>query len=149
MFAQLTYVNGWAHTVLGADVEASASSITPVSTVGLIPGLPFTIKDGASTENAVVDAGYVYGAATVPLAAPLQYAHTAGTTMSALPPFVKNAVIDLAKALRKASGSKAIVMGAINGQKVSGTPKTQKTDPGGDEDRARAKEALITLRRSA
>lgn len=149
MFAQVTYVNGWAHTVLGADVAAAASSITPASTVGLIPGLPFTIKDGASTENAVVDASYVYGSPTVPLAAPLQYAHTEGTTVSALPPFVKNAVIDLAKALRKASGSKGIVMGSINGQKVSGPPKTQKTDPGGDEDLERAEKALKTLRRSA
>jgi hypothetical protein len=149
LFAQVTYVNGWAHTILGADADAADTSIDPASVVGFTPGLPFTIKDGASTENAVVDASYVYGSATVPLAAPLQYAHSAGATVSALPPFVKNAVIDLAKALRKASGSKAIVMGAINGQKVTGTPKTQKTDPGGDEDLARAEKALLTLRRSA
>jgi hypothetical protein len=148
MFAQVTYVNGWAHSTLAAGAAAAASSIQPLSAVGFVPGLPFTIKDGPSTENATVDASYVYGAATVPLTAPLQYAHSAGATVSALPPFVKDAVINLTKSLIKGKGSKAIVMGSVKGQTVSNAPKTQTTEPGGDVDLKAAKETLMTLRRA-
>ena len=149
MFAQVTYVNGWMHSVLAADVIAGASEISPQSVVGAVAGLPITIKDGAATESAVIDASYVYGSATVPLAAPLQNAHPAGTTVSALPPFVKDAVINLTKSIVKSKGTKAIVMGSVKGQTVSNAPKTQKTDPGGDEDFKAAKETLLTLRRAA
>jgi hypothetical protein len=147
LFAQVTYVNGWMHSTLASPVIAGAASISPFNVDGAVPGLPFTIKDGASTENAVIAPSYVYGSASVPLVAPLQYAHGAGTTVSALPPFVKDAVIDLAKSLAKAKGSKAVVMGAINGQKIT-APKTQTTEPGGDADLARATATLLTLRRS-
>lgn len=149
LFAQLTYVNGWAHTTLAQPAIAGASAITPQSVVGLVPGLPLTIKDGPSTESNAVGAGYVYGSPTVPLATPLQYAHTAGATCSALPPFVKNAVIDLTKSLIKAKGTKAIVMGSVKGQTVTNQPKTQKTEPGGDTDYQNAARTLLSLRRSA
>lgn len=150
IFVLVTYVNGWAHTELTDAVLAGAATITPASVVGLVPGLPVMVKDGSATEPAVVGADYVYGSATVPLASPLANAHDAGTTVSALPPFVKNAVIDLGKALAKAQGSKGIVMGAINGQTVTRTaPKEQPTGPGGAGDMARAEKALEFLRRSA
>ena len=152
LFVQVTYVNGWMHSNLAAATIVGAQQIAPQSVVGAVPGLPFTIKDGPETENCVISPSYVYGSPTVLLAAPLANAHSQGATVSALPPFVKNAVIDLSKSLVKAHGSKAIVMGAIQGsirgQRV-GQPKTQTTEPGGDSDRAQAEKTLMNLRRSA
>lgn len=148
LFVQVTYVNGWMHTELASPVAAAASSLTPQSVVGAVPGLPFTIKDGALTENCIVSPNYVYGSAAVLLAAPLQNAHGPGATISALPPFVKNAVINIGRSLAKAKGTKAVVMGSIAGQKVSGANKTQKIEPGGDQDMAAAEKTLMNLRRS-
>lgn len=148
LFVQVTYVNGWMHTELALPVAASAQALSPLSVVGAVPGLPFTIKDGALTENCIVAPGYVYGSASLALAAPLLNAHGAGATISALPPFVKNAVINIGRSLAKAKGTKAVVMGSIAGQKVSSGTKTQKTEPGGDQDMAAAEKTLMDLRRS-
>jgi hypothetical protein len=149
LFAQVTYVNGWMHSTLADAVAAAASSIDPASVVGAVPGLPFMIKDGASTEACTVDAGYTYGAASVPLASPLQYAHSAGATVSALPPYVKNAIIDLGRSLVKEKGSKAFVMPAVAGGKMPSPPRTQGSEPGGTSDYKRAERTLLNLRRSA
>lgn len=142
VYAVVNYVNGWAHTTLASPSIVGAQSITPANVVGFVPNLPFTIKDGENTEQAVVASSYVYGSPVVPLAAPLQYAHAAGTTASALPPVIKDATISLVKWLVKRKGSKAIVMGSVNGQKVS-TPKTQVIEPGGMDD---YKAAVATLK---
>lgn len=153
IFAQVTYVNGWAHSTLADATLAGASSIVPATNVGFLPGLPVMVKDGPLTEAATVAPDYVYGSATVTFAAPLVNAHAIGTTVSALPPFVKDAVINIGRSLVKAKGSKAVVMGAImgsiNGQKVSGKTRTQNTEPGGDPDMAAAEKTLIRLRRAA
>lgn len=147
LFAQVQYVSGWAHTTIAA-ASLGAQQVTPVSVYGLVPGLPMTIKDGANTEAVTVASSYVPGSATVPLASPLQYAHSAGTTISAMPPAVKDAVIDLVKYLVKSKGSKAIVMGSIKGQSVSAPPKTQATEPGAAEDYRNAERVLKALKRS-
>jgi hypothetical protein len=148
LYADVTYVNGWAHSTLSAATLANASSITPGNVLGFVPGLPFTVYDGVNTEPAQVAAGYVVGSATVPLVSPLLNAHAAGVTVSALPPFVRQAVIALAKWLAKTKGTKAIVMPSINGRTVSSTPKEQKTEPRGDEDYLQAERDLLTLKRS-
>lgn len=148
LYATVEYVNGWAHTTIAA-AAAAAASITPVNVLGFVPGLPFTIKDGADTEDAVVDASYVPGAATVPLVSPLQYAHAAGTTASALPPVVKDAVLDLCKWLVKQRGSKGVAMGSIKGLPVTtANAKTQPSDPGGAGDYRAAERSLMDLRRA-
>lgn len=146
-YVEVAYVNGWAHSTLASPAAAAAQSVTPVSVLGFVPGLPFEIKDGASSEMATVGAGYVVGSATVPLAAPLFFAHQAGATVSALPPVVKDATINLIKWLVKMKGTKAIVMGQVNGQKVT-APKTQKIEPGGQDDYQAAFETLKPFRRA-
>lgn len=149
IFADVTYVNGWAHSTLSAATLANAQSITPKSVVGFVPGLPFTLYDGVNTESAQVAPSYVVGAATVPLVSPLVNAHAAGITVSALPPFVRQSVIALAKWLAKTKGTKAIVMPSISGRTVSsGRAKPQKTEPDGDEDYAQAERDLLTLKRA-
>jgi hypothetical protein len=148
LFVLVTYVNGWMHSELASGAVAGLAQIAPQSTVGAVPGLPFTIKDGALTENCAIAPNYVYGSTPVLLAAPLLNAHGAGATISALPPFVKNAVINIGRSLAKAKGTKAVVMGSIAGQKVSSATKTQKIEPGGDQDMAAAEKTLRDLRRT-
>lgn len=148
-YAEVTYVNGWAHSTLAAGTAVGAQSISPVSVLGLVPGLPVTIKDGANTETAIVGASYVVGSSVVPLAVPLQYPHAAGATVSALPPVVKDAVLDLCKWLVKSRGSKGIAMGSIKGQPLTtANAKTQESDPGGVGDYRSAVRALTPLKRS-
>jgi hypothetical protein len=149
IFADVTYVNGWAHSTLSASTLANAQSITPKSVVGFVPGLPFTVYDGVNTEAAQVAPTYVVGAATVPLVSPLANAHAAGITVSALPPFVRQSVIALAKWLAKTKGTKAIAMPSISGRTVNTSrAKPQKTEPDGDEDYQQAVRDLLTLKRS-
>lgn len=144
IFADVSYVNGWAHTTLSAATLAGATSVQPGTVLGFVPGLPFTFYDGQNTEPAQVGPGYVVGSATVPLAAPLAYAHGKGVTVSALPPFVREAVIRLGAWLVKTRGSEAIVLSSITGQ-PSGT---QQTYPGGSSDYGDAERALLSLKRA-
>lgn len=149
MFAQVTYVNGWAHSTLSAATLAGAQSIAPVNTAGFVAGLTFTVRDGADEEQAQVDPSYVYGSATVPLVSPLQYAHTGGTTVSAQPPVIKDAVLDLCKWLVKSRGSKGVVLGSLKGQPVSAANAKQQPDiPAGSSDYKNAVAALTPFRRA-
>lgn len=144
MFAQLSYVNGWMHSTLASAVDASAQSLDPAVVLGAIPGLPFTIYDGALTEQAQVSPSYVPGSAAVPLVSPLQYPHAAGTSVSALPRHIRQAVVRLAGWLVRTRGADAIVLGSITEQ----PSRTQKIDPGGDDDYSEAYRTLIKLRRT-
>lgn len=150
VFADVSCVSGWAHSVLSAAATVGAQQITPGNVLGFLPGLPFTVYDGQSTEAAQVAANYVVGSAVVPLAAPLRFAHDAGVTVSALPPFARLAVVTLAKWLAKTKGTKAIVMPSISGRTVSSNsgPKTQTIEPGGSSDYKQAERDLLTLKRS-
>ena len=144
MFAQLSYVNGWMHSTLASAVDASAQSLDPAVVLGAIPGLPFTIYDGALTEAAQVSPPYVPGSSAVPLVSALQYPHAAGTSVSALPRHIRGAVVRLASWLVRTRGADAVVLGAITEQ----PSRTQKIDPGGDDDYAEACRTLIKLRRT-
>jgi hypothetical protein len=148
IYADVIYVNGWAHSTLAAATLVGASQVAPGNVLGFVPGLPFTVYDGQDTEGAQVASGYVLGATPMPLAAALTYAHSQGVTVSALPPFARLAVVTLAKWLAKTKGTKAIVMPSINGRTVSSAPKTQTTEPGGDADYKQAARDLRTLKRA-
>ena len=99
-YCQYTYVNGFANTFLAADVMGGATSITVTpapgysTPVGFYPNLGgVTIWDGQNDEGIVVGAGYNGTSTTIPLAAPLTYAHVAGTNVSSIPSTIKSAVI--------------------------------------------------------
>lgn len=149
VYAVVQYVNGWAHSTLASQANSGTAQISPASVLGIVPGLTLTIRDGPNTEVVTVANSYVMGSAVVPLTANLQNTHVAGTTVSALPPFVKTAVINLAKWLVKSRGSKAVVMDSVESTGALRPKKTQKTDPGGDEDYQAAERALKNLRRAA
>lgn len=143
VYAQMTYVNGFAHTLLAAPASVGASSITVKGALGVFPGLPETLYDSGSTEAIAVDASYTPGATTVPLASPLQFAHAAGVTCSALPPFVRDAVINLVASLVKVRGAEAFEMSSIMQQPTRTVP----AEPGSTTEYQRAVELLQPLRR--
>lgn len=124
VFAQVTYVNGFANTTLGSPAIVGATSITPDDVTGIFPGQQLTIYDftPANWETVTVSPSYVYGAATVPLTAPLAAAHNAGTAVSAFPGAIKQAVIHLVTFLIKSRGAEAVAVdsfGAEPGHTVS------------------------------
>jgi hypothetical protein len=148
LFADVTYVNGYAHALTAASSAAGAMLLQVTGTgLGIVPGLPLTVYDGAAngadTEQVVVDSSYVFGSPFVPLAAPMRYAHGAGCSVSALPGFVREAVICMTSALIKTRGSDAYVMPSGPRQQM----KIAEMMPGADEDIDIAMELLEPLRR--
>ena len=148
LYADVTYVNGYAHAQTAAPSAAGALVIQVTGTgLGIMPGLPLTIYDGASnganTEQVTVDTSYVFGSPFVPLAAPTLYAHGAGCSASALPGFVREAVICMTSALIKTRGSDAYVMRPGPRQQM----QVAEMMPGAGEDIDIAMELLEPLRR--
>ena len=109
-YVQVSYVNGWPNTTTTASTAVGASTLAAASTVGIYPGTALTVYDGSSTEQITASA---VTATTITLTAPLAYAHTAGTSVSALPPKVKQACILLTCALIQTRGNDAIVLDTI------------------------------------
>lgn len=144
VYVRMTYVNGWAHDTLSSAASAGDRVITPVSTVGIVPGLPMTVQDGAGTESVTVASWYIPGLANVPLAGPLGFDHAPGVTVSALPPVVRDATILLTSHKIKTRGAQAIVMGSAGSQ----PSRSQKIDPGGSSEYAEAKELLAPFKRA-
>jgi hypothetical protein len=147
VFADVTYVNGWAHAPSTAAVSAGAVSLTVLNPLGVFPALPLTVYDGTSggldTEQVIVASTYT-GGPVVPLVAPLLSAHPAGVSVSALPGFVREAVIRLTCELIKTRGSNAYVMPSGPGRNIT---RMEPTMPGAGEDYDIALELLEPLRR--
>jgi hypothetical protein len=119
VYAQVGYVNGWPNTTLSAAVTGGtggATSLPLVDVLGIYPGTVLSIFDDyAFNEQVIVGPGYVPGATTVPIVSPLLGGHSAGVSVSALPPAIKQAVISLTSCLIKTRGNLAMVMASING----------------------------------
>lgn len=148
VFADVTYINGFAHAQTATSSLAGATSIQVTGTgLGIVPGLPLTVYDGAvngaNTEQVIVGPGYQFGSSTVPLASPALYAHGAGCSASALPGFVREAVICFTSALIKTRGSDSYVMPSGPRQQM----KVEELLPGAGEDVDLAMELLEPLRR--
>jgi hypothetical protein len=148
LFADVTYVNGFAHGLTATSSLAGATSIQVNNTgLGIVPGLALTIYDGAAnganTEQVIVGPGYTFGSSTVPLASPTLYAHGAGCSVSALPGFAREAVICFTSALIKTRGSDSYVMPSGPRQQM----KVEEMLPGAGEDMDLAFELLEPLRR--
>jgi len=128
-FVEYTYVNGFFCQFLSSPVAAGASSIVVPHTTGLYPGIPFTIYDGSLSETATVASTWDSTSTTIPLVAPLTYAHGAGTHATTLPPTVKEAVIHLVVAKVKARGQGGFVLNEIGEPTmVSGRTETSYED---------------------
>ena len=113
-FAQWSYVNGWVNTTLSQNAAQAATSIQLASVVGVYPGSSFMIYDAAvGDEPVTVSPSWAPGANPVTLTSGLQFAHTAGISVTALPPAVKQAAIFLTSALIKSRGDTAIVISDV------------------------------------
>lgn len=114
-FISMTYVNGYANTMLSANVSLGATSIAVKDATGLLPNQKFMIYESDTTELCVVASSFVpvQGAATVPLASGLEHSHNAGVNVSALPPAVKQAAIFMTSVILKARGNATLVMGTL------------------------------------
>lgn len=123
VFCKYTYIAGYANTTIATSASAGATSITVKSGAGIVAGLSLTIYDGKETEIVTVASTYVFGSTTVPLTAPLAYAHAAGDAISALPPAVKQAAILATTAYLKVRGDYSLTMQVSNsaGQVVDNT----------------------------
>lgn len=126
-YAVWSYVNGWPNTALANAAAPAATSVTVANPLGIYPGTTLTIYDAASTETVTVAAGYTPGATVVPLVAPLVYGHASTTSVSALPPAVKQAVIFLTTSLIKSRGDEALILDGT-GEPRSGTRPADAAD---------------------
>jgi len=142
-FVSITYVNGYANTVLSASVSASATSLPVVDLAGFLPNAKFQVYDGSSTELLTVNASFAAtsGPGSLPLATPAAYTHAKGISVSALPPAVKQAAIYVTSAILKARGNATLVMGSL-------TPSTIQTEnPAAANDLMAAWDILRPFRR--
>lgn len=110
VFLKYSYINGYANTVTVTAV-AGASSLIVESGKGITVGQELKIYDGMYSETVMVASTYTFGSNTVPLETPLVYSHTAGTSISALPPAIKEATILATTAMLKVRGDNSLVMG--------------------------------------
>jgi hypothetical protein len=142
IFVNYSYVNGYFNSTIGTSASAGATSITMADGTGLTVGEQFTIFDGANTETVTVASTYTFDSNTVPLTAPLAYAHSAGVSASSLPAAIKQACILLTSVYLKIRGDASLVM-AVTTNPSQQIPGAQKL--GGDV--ALAEEILKPFRR--
>lgn len=118
-YLQFTYLAGWPNTTLAANAAAGDKTFTVGSALGIYgtqtsqlvtAGTVLTFYDSDKTEQVQVVS--VTGS-TLTLSVGLTYAHTAGVSVSAFPPAIKQAVISLTSALIKTRGSDALVMESL------------------------------------
>lgn len=141
VFLKYTYVNGYVNTLIDTAV-AGQDTLTVKSGLGITIGQQLKIYDGMYTEDVFVSEEYVFGSKIVPLTDPLAFSHTTGTSISALPPAVKEAVILYTTSLLKVRGDNSLTMGVgtLPSQGVAGNQNI------GDEI-AMAEKLLLPYRR--
>lgn len=109
LFARWTYVNGWPNTVLAAPTTPNANQIVVGDATGVhVNQTRLTIYDPAGYERGLLVTDVAGTVLTVDRG--LSVAHSAGASVSALPPAVKEAVILLTSALIKTRGAGAITL---------------------------------------
>lgn len=109
VYLKYTYINGYANTTIVTAV-AAATSLIVASGLGITVGQQLKIYDGMYSENVTVADTYVFGSTTVPLETPLIYSHESGTSISALPPAIKEACILATTAMLKIRGDSSLTM---------------------------------------
>jgi len=110
MWCQYTYINGWFNTFTTATSAAGATTLHVTDTLGLYPGMTFTIWDGMNDEVVTVAS---VTATTITLASPTQYPHGSGVNVSTMPAAIKQAVIHFIVAMVKERGQGGLVINDI------------------------------------
>ena len=124
VFLKYTYINGYPNDLI-VTATAGASSLVVSSGVGITTGDTLKIYDGMYSENVTVASTYVFGSTTVPLTSPLLYSHSAGVSISALPPAIKEAAILATTAMLKVRGDNSLTMAVGTLPSQATTPQVQ------------------------
>jgi len=124
----ITYLNGYPHTQLTANVAAGAQDILVDDITGMVSQLTgagafctLYSGDDAIQEAAVVasvtpaTAGMIAGPGTLHLTAPLAYSHRAGDLFTTLPATVQQAAILMASSMALQRGATATVVQSFGG----------------------------------
>ena len=129
-FVTLTYVNGYANTLLSTSSLAAATSLIVADRTGFMPIMSFMIYDGVSSETVTISSSFTptVGAGSVTLAAGCVYAHSAGISLSGLPPAVKQAAIYMTNVILKSRGSQALVMGGLSPSQMISSNEAASSD---------------------
>ena len=109
VYVNYTYVNGYANALINT-ATAGQSSLTVQDATGIVAGQVLKIYDGMDSELVTVAYTYTFGSTTVPLTSTLNYSHSSGISISALPPAVKQAAILATTAFLKVRGDNALAM---------------------------------------
>ncbi len=133
-----SYVNGYPHTELAANVTAGATTVEVLPTdggtglLGIVPNVTrLTIRDGANTESFTVSG---VSGTTLTSATPLQYAHAVPEQpdflpVTAMPNAIKTSCIYTAMYLIKTRGDNALMLQEISEpQKMSKYPGDEFSD---------------------
>lgn len=149
LFAQISYVNGWANTALTAAAAPGALSLTVASSLGIMPGMQLNIQSPNNAETLTVDMSYIPSNLAintlVPVTTPIVGTYGIGDTVTAFPQDIKQAVILIAKSLIKTRGSESIVISSTTSQPDS----IDKLEHGVSSDMDMALDLLAPYRRSA
>lgn len=121
VFLKYTYVNGYANDLI-VTATATQSTLTVKSGVGITAHDTLKIYDGMYSENVTVADNYVFGSTTIPLTTPLLYSHSAGISISALPPAIKEAAILVTTAMLKVRGDSSMTMSVGTLPSYNSTP---------------------------
>ena len=121
VYLKYTYVNGYANTLI-ATATATQTTLTVTNGVGITAGDTLKIYDGMYSENVTVGSTYVFGSTTVPLTSALLYSHSAGVSISALPPAIKEAAILATTSMLKVRGDSSMTMAIGTQPNYTGTP---------------------------
>jgi hypothetical protein len=124
VYLKYTYVNGYANTTI-VSATATQSTLTVKSGTGITVGQDLKIYDGMYSEYVTVASSYTFGSSTVPITSPLLYSHSAGVSISALPPAIKEATILATTAMLKVRGDASLTMGVGTLPNQSSTTQIQ------------------------
>lgn len=108
--AQVSYVAGYPNTTLTADV-AAASSLPLADATGILPGDTLGVydeTDGIQTVTVAATWTPATGAASVPTTTAVTA--TSGTSVSGLPPAIKQAAIHVVTGLLKSRGAGSLIL---------------------------------------
>jgi hypothetical protein len=121
-YCTMTYVNGYANTLLAANSIVGATSLSVKDRTGFVAGSRFNIYDGVNTELLTIASNHTHatGPGTLPLASAATCAHTTGVSVSALPPAIKQACIYMTNVILKSRGNSALVMESITPTRIVG-----------------------------
>lgn len=99
LFTTWTYAAGFANTTLANAPIAGASALLVTNPSGIYAGDTLRIWEPGKEEAVTIAGSYVAGATTLPLTAPLTFAHTIGSGISGFPPDILQAVTNYTVAL--------------------------------------------------